>query len=257
MLANLPEALPELGFERARNAMRQGDVDRASDELDKTLAQNGRDVGTWALAELCWRAKGDARHEWLCPDRDMFRQSNLALSDDELATLTDTLKGLHVTRSAPLGQSVEGGTQTHGNLRLRRDPIIARLFEAIDTALADYVARLPKVDTQHPLAALQGKPPEIIASWSILLASGGRHVPHLHDGGRVSSAAHIAIPEGVSPDQGALELGRPPEDIPLDLGPLVQFSAKPGHLVLFPSYVYHATTRFPDGERLTVAFDAI
>ncbi|NQX93885.1 MAG: hypothetical protein HRT64_02995 [Erythrobacter sp.] len=257
LLKGLPDSLPELDFERARNALRLGDLARASEALDRTVKRNPNDIGAWALTEICWRANKDPRHEWLCPDANIFVQSDLSLSARELADLAEVLKVMHVTRSAPLGQSVEGGTQTHGNLRLRIEPEIARIFQAIDAALAEYAAGLPPVHPDHPLAPLAGKTPQIMASWSILLSSGGRHVPHLHDGGRVSSAAHIAVPSEMQVDEGALELGCPPEDIALDITPLARFAAIPGHLVLFPSFVYHSTTRFEAGERLTLAFDAV
>jgi len=256
LLTGLPAHLPELGFERARCALRLGQLDEASDHIQAVVDNDPGDTGAWALAELCWRASADPRHQWLCLDDALFSQRDLGLSAVDLDRLAESLRALHVTRSAPLGQSVEGGTQTHGNLRLRDDLAIAGLFERIDGALAEYVHNLPKLDAAHPLAQLTNKAPRISASWSILLQSGGRHVPHLHDGGRISSAVHIAVPGDLKPNEGALELGRSPEDIPLELPPIARFAPKPGHLVLFPSFVYHSTSRFGDGERLTVAFDA-
>ena len=256
LLSDLPKHLPELGFERARCAMRLGQFEEASDLIETVVAADPKDIGAWALAELCWRASDNPRHQWLCSEDALFSQRDLGLSDDDLARLTETLRALHVTRAAPLGQSVEGGTQTQGNLRLRNDPAIADLFERIEEALADYAASLPKLAPDHPLAPLSNKAPQISASWSILLRSGGRHVPHLHDGGLVSSAVHIAVPESLNPGEGMLELGLPPDDIPMDLGPLERFAPKRGHLVLLPSFVYHSTSRFGEGERLTVAFDA-
>jgi tetratricopeptide (TPR) repeat protein len=257
LLAGLPEDLPELAFEQARNAMRLGEFDRADELLGKVRAQAPGDIGAWALTELCWRALADPLHYWLVHDRLAIWQVGLGLSQNELSDLAETLRALHITRAAPLGQSVKGGTQTHGNLHLRRDAEIGRLFEAIEAALRDYAERLSPFDPDHPLAPLKRKPPQITASWSIRLTDGGRHVPHLHDGGRISSAAHIAVPGELSANDGMLELGRPPEDIPMTLEPLAQVTPKPGHLVLFPSYVYHSTAPFPAGERLTVAFDAV
>ncbi|KEO91428.1 hypothetical protein EH31_01825 [Erythrobacter longus] len=257
LLVDLPAGLPELEFERARNAMRMGKLDSASAALETVLKEHPKDIGAWALAELTWRASDNSRHSWLCPSDALFTQADLGLSQGELDTLRDTLRALHVTRSAPLGQSVEGGTQTHGNLRLRHDPAISHLFEAIDAAIADYSSGLPKLPEGHPMAAIQSRRPQISASWSILLSKGGRHVPHLHDGGLISSAAHISIPDDLAKNEGLLELGRPPEDIPLKVEPISSFAPKPGHLVLFPSFVYHSTSRFAEGERLTVAFDAV
>lgn len=257
LLTGLPDTLPELQFERARNALRMGDLDAASAAIEIVLAQNPKDIGAWALAELTWRAAQSPRHEWLIPGDGLLVQTDLGLSRDELETLAETLRALHVTRSAPLGQSVEGGTQTHGNLRLRDDRVIQSLFERIEAALSDYSTGLPQLPDGHPLKPLQSRMAKVTASWSILLSKGGRHVPHLHDGGLISSAAHIAVPMDLSPGEGALEIGLPPEDIPLQIEPLVRFDAKPGHLVLFPSFVYHSTARFSQGERLTLAFDAV
>jgi tetratricopeptide (TPR) repeat protein len=256
LLSDLPANLPELDFERARNAMRMGELALASEALERVLAQDPSDIGAWALAELCWRALGHPRQQWLCPDDALFVQSDLGLSPGQLTDLANTLRALHVSRAAPLGQSVKGGTQTHGNLRLRDDPEIASLFASIDAVLKQYTAALPALLTNHPMHSLGSRSPKITASWSILLSNGGRHVPHLHNSGLISSAVHIAVPDELARGEGNLELGRPPEDIPLELAPLVRFEPKPGHLVLFPSFIYHSTSPFAEGERLTVAFDA-
>jgi Putative 2OG-Fe(II) oxygenase len=257
LLDSIPAELPELGFEVARNAMRLGDLEQAAAKLEFVIAGQPNDIGAWALLELCWRALDNPSHEWLCPGDSLFAQLDLELGPTQLSELTETLRALHRTRSAPLGQSVEGGTQTHGNLKLREEPVIGELFVKIVAMLDEYSRKLPPVSFKHPLSAIVSRAPEISASWSILLTKGGRHVPHLHDGGRISSAAHIAVPPKLVDREGMLELGLPPEDIPLSIDPLARFTPKPGHLVLFPSFVYHSTSPFSEGERLTVAFDAV
>lgn len=257
LLADLPSGLPDLGFERARNAIRMGDLESASNALERVVKTNTKDIGAWALVELCWRAGQDPRHEWLCPGDGLFVQCDLGFSETDRARLADHLRALHTTRAAPLGQSVKGGTQTHGALHLRDDDLIRVLFASIDEALCQYSKRLPRLDPSHPLASLTAPRPRVFASWSILLKPGGQHVPHLHDGGLISSAAHIAVPEDLVSDEGILELGLPPKDIALPIEPIARFAPIPGHLVLFPSFVYHSTSRFSKGERLTVAFDAV
>ncbi|MEE4200599.1 putative 2OG-Fe(II) oxygenase [Erythrobacter sp.] len=257
LLDDLPADLPERDYEYARNALRRNAPDDASAAIERQLARDLSDIGAWALAELAWRARGDARHDWLVPGDSLMVQCQLGLSEADLAQLASTLRALHTAHATPLRQSVEGSTQTHGDLRQRREPAIAALFEAIGEALRHYAASLPDIAADHPMHAIRENTPCITASWSIRLTAGGRHVPHLHDGGRVSSAAHIAVPTALAEAEGALELGRPPEDIPLALEPLARFAAKPGHLVLFPSFVYHATSPFAAGERLSVAFDAV
>jgi hypothetical protein len=97
-------------------------------------------------------------------------------------------------------------------------------------------------------------------SWSVRLAGGGFHAAHFHPGGILSSACYISLPDDLpgSPEKsGWLEIGRPPPELGLDLPPLATFEPKAGHLVLFPSYLFHGTRPFAGGERLTVAFDLV
>ncbi|MFN4019157.1 MAG: putative 2OG-Fe(II) oxygenase [Erythrobacter sp.] len=256
LLASVPADHPERDYEAARNALRQDDLATAATMIERALAAEPADMRVWALAELCWRRAGHPNHDWLVPGEALFRQCHLGLSETELADLAEVLRMLHVGQSAPLGQSVEGGTQTYGHLHLRRDPAIGRLFAAIEAVLSDYLADLPPFAPGHPLAALGTGRVELRASWSIRLTAGGRHVPHLHDTGRVSSAAHIVCPASLQAGEGVLELGTPPEDLPQEQAPFARFAPHPGQLVLFPSFVYHSTTRFCAGERLSVAFDA-
>ena len=86
---------------------------------------------------------------------------------------------------------------------------------------------------------------------------GGFHVSHVHPEGVLSSACYVAVPDTLDEDrqEGWIELGRPPDDLQLELGPLTAIAPRPGRLVLFPSYLYHGTRAFPAGERMSVAFD--
>ena len=64
------------------------------------------------------------------------------------------------------------------------------------------------------------------------------------------------IPASIADDAGGLlELGRPPADLMLVLEPLCVLQPRQGHLALFPSTLYHGTTPFGTGIRITVAFD--
>jgi hypothetical protein len=56
-------------------------------------------------------------------------------------------------------------------------------------------------------------------------------------------------------DAGWLTLGEPPADLGIDLPPWRKIEPKVAHLVLFPSWMWHGTVPFSEGERLTVAFD--
>ena len=52
---------------------------------------------------------------------------------------------------------------------------------------------------------------------------------------------------------GGLALGEPAPE--LGLPPTRTIEPAVGRLVLFPSWMWHGTRPFPQGERLTVAFD--
>jgi hypothetical protein len=80
----------------------------------------------------------------------------------------------------------------------------------------------------------------------------------VHPQGWISSALYVTLPErvaGEADNAGWLTLGEPDEKLRLDLGPWREIEPRPGQLVLFPSWMWHGTVPFSDGERLTVAFD--
>jgi hypothetical protein len=89
------------------------------------------------------------------------------------------------------------------------------------------------------------------------LQAGGFHSNHVHPLGWISSALYIVLPPDLGRDQaGWLTLGEPrTSSFPLDLPPTRLVEPKPGRLVLFPSWMWHGTRPFGEGERLTVAFD--
>ena len=255
LLDDLPHDLPELHYENARNALRLRDFGAANAALSFGLKADPKDIRLWALAELCWRASSDERHRWLVCGDALHCQLKLPISEDRLLEICDVLRDCHSARAAPLGQSVKGGTQTRGDLREVPNPEITELFDVIDACIETFRLWLPEFDPSHPLAPLQTRPAKITASWSIRLLEGGNHVPHIHDNGLLSSAAHLVVPKEMAKGEGQLELGRPPKDIDLGLEPLATYKPEPGHLVLFPSLLYHGTTPLQSGERLTVAFD--
>jgi hypothetical protein len=254
LLEGLPDDLPELGYQKVRNALQRGAADEAA-RLLGTMQINA-DIRLWALAELAWRATDDPRHRWLLPEGALLGSFDIQLNEIDFAQLCETLRMMHRSRNAPPFQSLRGGTQTRGQLHWRDAPALVPLFAAFRDRIASYVRALPGFDPAHPLARLVARPPAITASWSVRLTGGGFHIPHIHSEGLLSSACHLVVPDGVGADEGALELGCPPPDIALALAPIARFAAVPGRLVLFPSFLYHATTPFHEGERLTAVFDA-
>jgi hypothetical protein len=57
--------------------------------------------------------------------------------------------------------------------------------------------------------------------------------------------------------EGWLEVGGPPGGLDVPVEPLRRIEPVPGRLALFPSYLFHGTRPFAEGERLTAAFDVV
>ncbi len=173
--------------------------------------------------------------------------------------MAETLRSLHVAKGEYLDQSVRGGTQTDGPLFSRIDPVIRQLRGATVNAVETYVAQLPPVDPNHPLLRHQrDRRIRFSGSWSVRLRSEGHHSNHVHPLGWISSALYIALPDrspGESPDAGSFTLGEPDAKLGIDLPPWRTIAPQVAHLVLFPSWMWHGTVPFAQGERLTVAFD--
>jgi len=92
-------------------------------------------------------------------------------------------------------------------------------------------------------------------SWSVRLRGGGKHSNHVHPQGWISSALYIALPARTGGEQGWFTIGDPDERLGLTIGASQTIEPMPGRLVLFPSYLWHGTIPFSEGERLTIAFD--
>lgn len=257
LLDSLPEGFPEKPLEEARHRLRLGDAPAASSLLAKARGVERANATVWALTELAWRATGDPLHRWLLDPHRFVKIVDLGLTEAELSQLASVLRGLHRASNRPLGQSVRQGTQTVGNLWLRAEPEIGALRAVLQSAIADFVAGLPAADPDHPLLAHRDRELAMVTGWSIRLGASGHHVSHIHAHGVLSSAFYVVVPAITEEGEGWLELGRPPSDFPLDLGPIAVIEPRPGRLALFPSYLYHGTRPFREGERLTVAFDAV
>jgi predicted Zn-dependent protease len=254
------ESDPSVQFARGRIALRAGDAEQAAEMFGRVTAAQPEGIGNWAHLDLAWRLIGDRRHEWLSGQPGLYGHRDLGLSEGELDALAVLLRSLHRTRAHPIGQSLRGGTQTRGRLFARREPEIVRLRDAILAAVEDHRSGLPPRDPTHPLLRHRDSALALTGSWSVRLVSQGFHVNHIHPEGVLSSACYISLPEtlgGADTRDGWLELGRPPVELGLPLEPLAAIEPKPGRLALFPSYLFHGTRPFADGERLTVAFDVV
>lgn len=250
---------PDSQLARGQHRLQTGRIEEAASLFESVTKAEPANLSAWALLEIAWRLIGDTRHSWLVQPR-LIGEHRLSLDDSQLSEIAAMLRSIHQARAQPLGQSVRGGTQTLGQLLIRTEPEILMLTEALAEAIRQFVGALPAADPTHPLLRYRDQGMAFGPSWSVRLAGGGYHAAHFHPGGILSSACYISLPDEVAGSEGQsgwLEIGRPPPELGLDLESLTSFEPKAGHLVLFPSFLFHGTRPFGGGERLTVAFDLV
>lgn len=242
-----------------RHLLRTGRIAAACAAIDAALrTELAPDI--WPYAASVWRLAKDPRWEWLEGDLDrLVSVIDLTGALGDLSSLEQVLRRLHAGKGEFLDQSVRGGSQTDGPLFTHIDPQIRSLRSAIVSAVRQHVENLPARDARHPLLAPpRDRPTRFSGSWSVFLRGGGYHANHVHPQGWISSALYIRLPDrgpGEPANAGWLTLGEPQAELKLDLSPYREIEPMPGRLVLFPSYMWHGTRPFSEGERITVAFD--
>ncbi len=251
-------ANPELGLWRVRHLLRQARAGEALPLIDSELGSERRQA-IWPYAAAAWRLAGDTRSGWLEDQPSLVSVTDIRSSLGPIAPLAERLRTLHARSGQYMDQSVRGGSQTDGPLLSRIEPEIRKLRRAIVTAVQRYVEQLPPPDPAHPLLGpRRDRPIRFAGSWSVRLRGGGRHSNHVHPQGWISSALYLDLPDigaGEPADAGWLFLGEPDAALGLDLPAHSKIEPRVGQLVLFPSWMWHGTRPFAEGERLTVAFD--
>lgn len=241
---------------RIRHLLRSGRAADAARLIDVELAGRNQHA-VWPYALTAWRETGDERLSWLLGTDGFVRSFDLKGDLPPVDRLAEVLRTLHRGKAGFVDQSVRGGTQTDGPLFRRTEPEIRALRAAIVGAVERYLADLPEPDPPHPLLGpRRDRPVRFAGSWSVRLSGSGFHERHVHTRGWISSALYLVLPEaGPVANRGSLELGAPPAALGLSQVPLWEVEPEVGKLVLFPSWLWHGTRPFVEGERLTVAFD--
>lgn len=239
---------------RLRHLLRQDAPDTAARELEPWLERPGAEL-VWPYAALAWRMIADPRSAWLEEQEGLTATFDLAGSID-LAALADLLRTLHRGSGRFLDQSVRDGTQTASILLARTDPVIAQVRDALRGAVQRYIAQLPPADPGHPtLRWSRAERPRFAGSWSVRLEGEGFHASHHHPLGWISSALYISVPEDLAQEEGHLYLGEGPAGLGAGVSPHRVVRPLRGRLALFPSWMWHGTRPFTQGERMTIAFD--
>ncbi len=255
-------------MDTARLLIQTGDYASALTHLDQVAVETPFNQEMWAYRSLCWRLLDNPRYRWLNDYENFVMQGYIEAPDGFdslpafLSRLQMDLRALHGGNTAPLDQSLRGGTQTHGNLFDTDLETVQALKQQVRKFVSRYIESLPN-DDEHPLLSRKTDGFNFGGSWSVELSSKGFHVNHVHSNGWISSAFYVDVPSEIGRDgdthegwikfgESGLNLGSERECIEKIVQP------QPGLLVLFPSYMWHGTVPFSGGStRLTAPFDIV
>ncbi len=252
--ANLASALLRLG--RSEEALAEIEPARRNEPLNQE----------WICYEtMALRQLAHPRYAELCDYDRMVRAYDLepppgfASMDAFNQALAASLALLHVLESHPLDQSLRGGSQTSRSLLYVDDPVIKTYLEALAKPIHAYIDAMGAPDPNHPWSGRKTGGFRFSGAWSVKLKANGYHINHVHPAGWISSAYYVAVPPIVADSagqQGWIKFGEPRWPTP-GCGVEKVVQPKTGRLVLFPSYMWHGTIPFSEGERLTAPFDAV
>lgn len=252
--ANLANALLRLG--RGDEALTQILPARAAEPLNQE----------WICYEtMALRQLGDPRYHALCDFDRMVRAYDLPTPAgyrdmfEFNEVLSTSLNWMHVLETHPLDQSLRHGSQTTRSLLHVNEEAIQAYIKALDEPIRAYMDAMGAPDPAHPWSGRKTGNYKMTGCWSVKLKAGGFHINHLHPAGWISSAYYVSLPKAVEDAegrQGWIKFGEPRWPTP-GCGVEKVVQPKVGRLVLFPSYMWHGTIPFSEGERLTAPFDAV
>ena len=248
----------------AEAALLKGDPEKAARLCEQGLARTPQNGSCLAMLSIASRLMDDGRdldlnrYDTLIRSFDLDPPDGFADMETFNAELNASLDRLHPKSRELIDQSLRGGTQTPGHLFPANLPLVRKLKQRIDEAVARYIAELGE-DQAHPLLSRRREGFRYSGSWSSRLHDSGFHVNHIHPDGWISSCYYVAVPPAVQEaEQGWIKFGEPAADVTLKQPIRRTIQPVPGRLVLFPSYTWHGTVPFHDRvARTTIAFDVV
>jgi tetratricopeptide (TPR) repeat protein len=158
----------------------------------------------------------------------------------------------------PPGKATRGGLQTRALMQVG-DKAVPLILEKIKLAVDHYVDALPPLP--HPFVTAQSTQVSL-HPWAVVSPQDGWQNSHIHVSGWISGVTYVTAPRigGESEYRGPLVLGelnteQYPHTPPWGVR---EVEPKPGRIVLFPSFIPHATR--PSGlagQRICVSFDVV
>ena len=247
----------ERSFNQAWQAAQTGeDLHEMIDHCRARLAENPIDTDARCfLAHALARSGEDmAARATMALDKPVW-SGELPLPERFRAELAAEIRANPTLAPDPRNKVTRDGLQT-ARLGLLGEPAVAVLMDKIKTAVERYKAELERCADPfivHPPATVR------MHQWAVIYGATGRQTAHRHATGWLSGVYYVAAPRGPDGYQGALLVGAPETRLatPPPWG-VRRIEPVPGRLVLFPSFVTHATEPCgAEGERISVAFDVI
>lgn len=238
-----------------------GRLEAAEAPITALRSADGANQHAIALKALKWRLERSPRYGALYDYASFVRAYPLRTPEGwpslaaYVSDLARALDDAHRTRTHPFNQSIKRGTQAANILDID-DAALRALPQALDAPIRNYVRDIG--EGTDPLRARRSGDYAIHGVWSIAMTAGGRHVSHVHSEGWISSACHLAMPQGASGREGWLAFGEAgiPTGAPCEAEHFVEPQC--GRIVFFPSYMWHGTIPFSGpGRRLTFALDIV
>ena len=235
-----------------------GGEKRAKNVVESALRLHPRNQHLIAIQAIIWRILDDSRYRQLY-NYDLFvhqqpltTPSGWTNLESYLTDLEDSLNDLHRFQSHPFSQSVRQGSQV-SHINKFADKALRAYEQALKKNIIEYLNRAVGKDKASSLS------PSVSSAWSVKLFENGHHTNHVHQEGWLSSVCHLTPTNSQGHNnQGCLKLGEPgfwtPRNVPAEkiIKPLR------GHVVIFPSYMWHGTIPLiAPAERLTIAADII
>jgi len=246
--------------------LKTGDAKKAESLCQAVLDVEPNNVRAWAFIGTAWKLLQDNRENWLLDYEQMVRPVDVAAPEGYpsqeafFQEVREELEALHRMQAHPIDQTVQGGTQTNGNLFRSKSPVLQKLKMQIREAIEKTIVTFPD-QPDHPFWGKKRDSFDFSGAWSVRLRNQGFHTNHYHPEGWISSALYISLPEEVSAGLGTdghIQFGQPVAEMGLEIAPSRIVEPKVGRLVLFPSYMWHGTIPFSsDQPRITVAFDVV
>lgn len=169
--------------------------------------------------------------------------------------LRQTVKALEDSRLFTASAGNKATTEGRQTDSLEDEPIgcLQQLLEMLRAVVRRHFMALMDSSDDSDL-------PFTLNAWAVSLTSGGYQKPHIHFGGIFSGVLYLKVPK--SSDRGNLLFPRTlswlPDGRNEDDDPIVTVVPAEGHVVIFPSYLWHKTELFQSkGERVSLAFDVL